>query len=47
MSEEERRERGTRLAACQDLFSELEQRGKCPMGDLISAMMQAKDGEGN
>lgn len=48
MSQEERRERWTRLAACQDFFGELvEERARCPMGDLISSMMQAKDAEGN
>ncbi|MBB5048992.1 hypothetical protein HNR60_003763 [Rhodopseudomonas rhenobacensis] len=48
MSEEERRERWTRLAACQEFFGELvADRGKCPMGDLVSTLLGAKDPAGN
>ncbi|MCW6507829.1 cytochrome P450 [Lichenifustis flavocetrariae] len=46
MSEEERRERWTRLAAGQDFFGELvEERARCPMDDLISVML-TKDANG-
>lgn len=48
MSEAERRERWTRLAACQDFFQELvAERARCPMNDLVSVMLQAKDLSGN
>lgn len=48
MSEEERRERWTRLAEGQQFFEEfVAGRAKCPVGDLTSQMLQAKDSSGN
>lgn len=48
MTDKERRERWTRLVAGQDFFGELvAERGRCPMDDLISVMLQAKDPAGN
>jgi cytochrome P450 len=46
MSETERRQRWERLIAGSDFFSELvEQRRAHPQNDLVTAMLQAKDGE--
>lgn len=48
MGEEERRERWTRLAASQEFFEEfVEERARCPMDDLTSLMLKAKDRFGN
>lgn len=48
MSEGERRERWTRLIECNDYFSGLlDERAANPQDDLISAMLQVKDKEGN
>lgn len=48
MSEEERRERWTRLAESQEFFeSFVEERARCPMGDLTSQILQATDVDGN
>ncbi|MDQ0346706.1 cytochrome P450 [Ancylobacter vacuolatus] len=44
MSEEERRERWTRLAASQAFFEEfVAERARCPMGDLTSQILEVKD----
>jgi cytochrome P450 len=48
MGEAERRERWSRLVDSQEFFRRLvEERARCPAGDLITAMQQAKDADGN
>ena len=48
MSEEERRERWTRLAESQAFFeSFVAERLRCPVNDLTSEILQAKDADGN
>jgi cytochrome P450 len=48
MSEEERRERWTRLAESQEFFEGfVAERARCPAGDLTSQILQVKDASGN
>ncbi len=48
MSDEERRARWTRLLECNDYFSALlDERRANPQDDLVSAMLQVKDKDGN
>jgi len=48
MSEVERRERWTRLAACQDFLEKyVAERARCPASDLTSVMLQAKNSSGH